>query len=415
MESVQTLSDPQELAEQGSEEKRWRIPGVPDRFVDRVSAWRCTRPVLAYYAVHIALTVLMLVITVYHHKHIGSVLTEWDGHWYEQIARHGYSWHLSYLPNGSLGYSNLAFFPLFPLAMRVMTVCTGLKVEYTGIIISWICAAVAAAGIFALLSRYVSKYTALMAVVLWAVVPPSYVESMAYTETMFTALAVWSLYALVQKRWLTSAFLIFLAGLTHSTVVILIAVLGLAALLEIYQRRHDGLRQLWRPAAAIFIAPAGFALFLAYLWKHTGLWNAWFKAEQGGSWKANFDFGDQAFSTMFRQFLWRDTTGIHFVPYLLATVVVVPAILSNISLLRRRLVSWELLLWTTLSVIFTMGSAGVYSSKPRFLLPIFPLLIPLAQEVAKRPRKTQIAIIIMCIVFGAWFGGYFLTYKLGPP
>lgn len=414
MESVQTLSGPQELAQQDSE-KRWRIPLVPDRVSDRVSSWRYTRPVVAFYAVHLVLTLLMLVITVYHHKHIGSALTEWDGYWYEQIARHGYAWHLTYNPDGKLGYSNIAFFPLFPLTMRALTVVSFLKVAYTGIIISWVCAAFAAAGIYALLSRYVSKYTAMMAVILWAVVPPSYVESMAYTETMFTAFAVWSLYALVQKKWLTSAILVFFAGLTHSTVVILVAVLGLAALLEIYRRRGDGFAALWRPIAAIFIAPAGFGVFLAYLWKHTGLWDAWFQAEQGGSWKANFDFGDQALSTLFRQFLWRDVSGIHFVPYLLATAVVVPAILCNISLLRRRLLPWELLLWTTFSVVFTMGSAGVYSSKPRFLLPIFPLLLPLAQEVAKRPRKTQIAIICMVTVFGAWFGGYFLTSRLGPP
>lgn len=414
MEGVQTLSDPPELAEQGGE-KRWRVPGVPDRFVDRVGSWRCTRPVLAFYGVHIVLTLLMLVITFYHHKHFSGALTEWDGHWYKQIAQHGYAQQLTYLPNGQLGYSNLAFFPLFPATMWVLTLGTGHGIAYAGILVSWICAGIAAAGIFALLNRYVSKYTALMAVVLWGVIPPAYIESMAYTETMFTALTVWALYALVQKRWLTSAFLVFLAGLTHSTVVILVGVVGLAALVEIYRRRRDGLRELWRPIAAIVIAPAGFALFLAYLWQRTGLWNAWFKAEAGGSWKANFDFGDQTVSTLVRQFLWRDAGSMHFVPYLLATVVIVPAILCNVSLLRRRLVSWELLLWTTLSVIFTMGSAGVYSSKPRFLLPIFPLLIPLAQEVAKRPRKTQIAIIAMCVVFGAWFGGYFLTNAVGAP
>jgi Gpi18-like mannosyltransferase len=411
MESVQTLSESQELAEQDGAKLRWNATGIRER----LRTWRYTSPLIAFYGVHIAMTVFMLVITLYHHKHIGSVLTEWDGRWYEQIARHGYSWHLTYNVDGSLGYSNLAFFPLLPLLMRAMTVVTDLKVEYTGILISWICAAFAATGIYTLLSRYVSKRAALLAVVLWAVVPPSYVESMDYTETMFTAFAVWALYALVQKKWLTSAILIFFAGLTHSTVVILVAVLAIAALVEIHQRRGDGLRALWRPAASILIAPSGFLVFLLYLWKHTGLWNAWFLAEQGGSWKANFDFGDQALSTLWRQFLWRDIDGIHFVPYLLATAVIVPAIVCNISLLRRRLLPWEILLWTTMSVIFTMGSAGVYSSKPRFLLPIFPLLVPFAQELARRPRKTQIVAIAMLVIFGAWFGGYFLTYKFGPP
>ena len=415
MESVQTLSGPPELtAPDGA--GRWRIPGIPAGVTDRISSWRYTKPVVAFYTVHVPMTILVLIIAFYHGKHnVSAILTEWDGHWYEQIATQGYTTHLHYLYDGSLDYSNLAFFPLLPALMRAMHLTTGLNVEYCGIIISWICAAFAAAGIYATLSRYLSKNTAVIAVVLWALVPPSYVESMAYTETMFTAFAAWALYALVQKKWLTSAVLVFFAGLAHSTVVILIAVLGLSALLEIVRRRRDGLGALWRPAAAIVIAPAGFLLFLGYLWEHTGLWNAWFKAEQGGTWKANFDFGDQALSILWRQFLWRDVNDTHFLPYLLATGVIVPAVLCNISLLRRRQLAWEILLWTTLSVVFTMGSAGVYSSKPRFLLPLFPLLLPVAQELAKRQRKTQVGVVVLLILAGAWFGGLFLSYKFGPP
>ena len=75
---------------------------------------------------------------------------------------------------------------------------------------------------------------------------------MGYTETLFTALAAWSLFAVMRRRWLTAGVLCLAAGLTRSVAIALIAAVGLAALVAVCRRR-DG----WRPWVGGALAPLG--------------------------------------------------------------------------------------------------------------------------------------------------------------
>src|SRR4029453_11972485 len=90
--------------------------------------------------------------------------------------------------------------------------------------------------------------------------PHAIVENMAYTEGLFTALAVWSLLAVLRAQWLTAGTLCLLAGLTRPTAVGLIAAVGLAALVAAVGRR-DG----WRPWAAMALAPLGYVGYLVWV------------------------------------------------------------------------------------------------------------------------------------------------------
>ena len=60
-------------------------------------------------------------------------------------------------------------------------------------------------------------------------------------------------------------------------------------------------------------------------------------------------------------------------------------------------------------MLITLGGSGFFESKPRFLLPAFPLLLPLACAAAKaRPRA---AIVVTAALAGLSFayGTYLLT------
>ena len=57
----------------------------------------------------------------------------------------------------------------------------------------------------------------------------SIVLSMLYSEGLFCALAIWSLIALVEQRWLTAAGLTVLAGTVRSSALALVAAVTVAA------------------------------------------------------------------------------------------------------------------------------------------------------------------------------------------
>ncbi|MEU9385731.1 hypothetical protein AB0D38_34320, partial [Streptomyces sp. NPDC048279] len=71
----------------------------------------------------------------------------WDSVWYLGIAAHGYGRTLYFRPD--VVHSDLAFFPLYPGLVRVLTAVTPLSGAGAGLLVSWTAAAVAAAGIYA--------------------------------------------------------------------------------------------------------------------------------------------------------------------------------------------------------------------------------------------------------------------------
>jgi hypothetical protein len=383
-----------------------RIPGF-----ERIRGMRYSRAVGVFLAVHLPLTILLVLFLKIHHTGMTKGLTAWDGKWYMQIATQGYQSHFVYRHH-ELQYSSIAFFPAYPMLMAAVHAVTGLSVGKAGILISWVAAPVAAAGIYATLRRFVSENVALCVVALWGSIPVAYIEDLSYTESLYTAFAAWGIYALVRRRWLTAGLLVGLAGLTHSTAVVLIGVVGLSALVEIWKRRGEGLAALWRPAAACVLAPAGILGFFLYLWHHTGMVNAWFKSEKAGTWDASFDFGRQAATVLWHQVSEQQVYGKNTGAYLVATAVIVPLAVSVIALWRRRVLSWELLLWVTLSLLSTVLTSGIYSSKARFLLPLFPLLLPAGGVLSRAPRSTRFAVFGVLVVVGASVGAFFML-KLG--
>ena len=386
-----------------------RIPGF-----ERIRRMRYSRAVAVFLAVHVPLTILLVFFLQIHHTGATKGLTAWDGKWYIRVASGGYPTHFSYKDH-LLQYSAIAFFPAYPMLMAAVHTVTGLSVAKAGILISWVAAPVAAAGIYAVLRQFVSENVALCTVALWGSIPIAYIELLAYTESTYTAFAAWSLYALVRKRWLTAGLLAGLAGLTHSTAVVLIGVVGLAALVELWQRRADGPGALWRPAAACLLAPAGILGFFLYLWQHTGIMDAWFRSERAGSWNASFDFGRQTITVLWHQVSEQHSYGKAAGPYIVATAVIVPLAVSVIALWRRRVLSWPLLVWVTLSLLSTVTTSGIYSSKARFLLPLFPLLLPAGGVLSRAPRSTRLATFGVLVIVTASVGVFFLKLAGAAP
>lgn len=345
--------------------------------------------------------------------HAWDVLASWDGWWYQQIAAHGYHPALVPVP-GATGLITLegnaaAFFPLYPALMRLVSECTGLGLYGAGLTVSVLMSFVAALGIHTVTVRLGGPRAGLVAVGLWAVWPGSGTEWSGYSESLYTALAVWACHAVMTRRWLTAGLLTCAAGLTRPTAVALIAALGVAALLAIHRREGDARR----PLAALAVAPLGLFGYLAWVGDRMGDYGGYFKL-QDGAWGHTFDYGRHTVRVL-------SSIAVGHFDYLFAmpyedivgvgVVLAAPALIVLLIRLRPPVV---LVVYTTLSVLMVLGTQQYFGNVSRYLLPLFPLFIPPALAMRRLELPSQAAVLGTAALASGSYAGY-LLFELGVP
>ncbi|MFI5683131.1 hypothetical protein [Streptomyces sp. NPDC051636] len=345
--------------------------------------------------------------------HAWDVLASWDGWWYQQVAAHGYHPALVPVPGATglitLEGNSAAFFPLYPAAMRLVSACTGLGLYGAGMLVSVTASFVAALGIHAVAARFGGRRAGLAAAGLWAVWPGSGIEWSAYSESLYVALAVWACHAVMSRRWFTAGVLTFAAGLNRPTAAALIAALSVSALLAV-RRRQDGLA---RPLTAMLIAPLGLAGYLLWVGHRMGDYGGYF-ALQKGAWAHTFDYGGQTldvftsiavghFDYLF-PFPFEDTIGVAVV---LLGLFLIPLLFH----LRPPAV---LTVYTLLTFALVLGSQQIFGNVSRYLLPAFPLFIPLAVAMrGLRPRLLCTVLGIAAVASGSYAG--YVLFEAGVP
>lgn len=156
------------------------------------------------------------------------------------------------------------------------------------------------------------------------------------------------------------------------------------------------------------LAPAGWVGYLAWVGVQTGRPDGWFHIQDAG-WGTSFDFG---VDTLRRgRLVLTEASALEL--YTVTLVAVLAVTLFVLSLIDRQ--PWQLLLYSGLLLVTTLGAAGYYHSKARFLLPAFPLLIPVAVAFAKAVRARAIAILTLLALMSAYFGGYLLIVWRSSP
>lgn len=193
-------------------------------------------------------------------RRLRYTLSRGDAGWYEAIARHGYE----HQPFSAGEQRRWAFFPLYPLLMRLIGSLTG---EFL------IGGAVISNGLFFLsliiLHKLVGEFgfdgqTADRAVFYVATFPTSYFFSVPMTESLFLFLTLASFYAGVRGQWWAAGVTGALASATRVNGVLL-----MPALLILYWQRHRGVRPR-REALWLLLVPLGLFAFMFYLWMITG-------------------------------------------------------------------------------------------------------------------------------------------------
>jgi hypothetical protein len=375
-------------------------PTPLNRLVVALSA--ATPALLAYALVRaIALVAFFHWSDAAHRDGVSQLERRFDAVWFVDIAEHGYDHGPTDAAKGLK--SNLAMFPLYPMLIRAIGAVTPLPLPRVGLILAWLAALAAAWAMFAIGNHLHGPRTGVLLAALWGALPHAHVESMAYSESLFTALAAWALYAVLTHSWLIAGALAAVAGLSRATAAAIIGTVMAAAVVAALRRRAG-----WRPWAAAALAPLGLVGYLAWVGVRTGRPDGYVHVHSTG-WQSGFDAG--AYTLRYVITALQAEASLTVV---MVTIVLLAALtLFALSVLDRQ--PWPLLLYSGLFLAITIGESGFYWAKGRFLLPAFTLLLPIAVGLA-RTRVTRALVVLAALTaVSAYYGGYlFFVWKYSP-
>ncbi|MFW6693185.1 hypothetical protein [Streptomyces sp. MAR4 CNX-425] len=379
------------------------------------SAAPAAAPALAAYAA-VRLTGLLLLLGA------GAAVTDedplhrlngrWDSVWYRRIAENGYGFEAR-LPDGGV-HPDLAFFPLLPALERLLAAVSPLGAADAGLLVAWVSSFGAAWGIYAVGARVAGHRAGVLLAALWGALPTGFVQWMAYTESLFTALAAWSLHAWLTGRPRAAGLLAAAAGLCRPTAAALIAALGVAGAWHLAAEVRGGaavgtvLRRNRRLLAGVLLAPLGWLAYLAYVGVREGSALGYFDVQ--AAWGNHVDGG-----AALTAFIWGLLTGPWPSPLAGAGIC---AALGLVGLLlgaavRQRLPP-ALITYACVVVALSLVGSAYFGSRPRLMTPAFPLLLPLAVSMARRPaRRTAVVTGAAALVSGAY--GAVMLLGDGPP
>ena len=331
-----------------------------------------------------------------------------DGGHYLAIAAHGYTY-----PAGQLAHASVfSFFPAYPAAMYSISWLPGVTLVGAGLAVTAVAGLAAAWGITTLgMKLTADPRISLLLVAVWAVAPAATVLETLYAEALFCALAVWALVALVDRRWLTAAWLTIAAGTARSTVLALIAAVEVAALAAMVQavRAREPIARWWRPLVAALLAPLGLLGFLGYVALRTHRLDGWFWIEKH-TFHMAFDWGA---STL--QVLKGDFVDSPSVPEILVGLSLIAGVLLMVWSLTERIPFYLHVYTVVVVVVAVVTSANWIGSKPRFMLPAILLALPVARLLA--PVRTAVLVPLFGVLtaVSTWFGLYLIVIGRWAP
>jgi hypothetical protein len=249
------------------------------------------------------------------------------------------------------------------------------------------------------------------AVLLWAVLPVGIVQSMAYSESLFTALAAWSLYAALTGRWLTAGTLALFAGLTRPVGLAVVAAVWVAGIASFVRDRSAARAPgawNWRCALGMMLAPLGAAGYVLWVGHHTGKGPLGYLDVQAG-WRNGFDGG-----AAFARFVGDKFTSFPSAPAGVGLIVGVGLVVWLYVVGVRQRQPLPLLVYTGVVTALALCASSYFGSKPRLLMPAFPLLLPLALALARLRISRSAWVVGGVAVASAVYGAFWLNGS-GPP
>lgn len=291
-----------------------------------------------------------------------NAFSRWDAGWYHSVAKEGYR----FKPGRQ---SNTAFFPLYPIAMRLvhefLPSTTDAGWMLSGVIVSNAALLVALCYFVLLLRLDFDDQTSARAVLYLLVFPTSFFFSAVYSESLFLAVTIAAFYHARRNQWLLAGAFAGAATLTRSPGILLI----LPLLTEYMAQRGFRWREIRLNVLALAIIPCCLVAHMMYLRGSVGNVMAVQDAQRawGGEWGVLASPWRPIVRFLRQPFMFNDVTNVIFTAAALALVV--------LATVRLRL-SYGV--YAVACYLF-VTSWGSFESMPRYMLVIFPAFIALAR------------------------------------
>jgi hypothetical protein len=332
----------------------------------------------------------------------------WDGAWYSEVAMEGY---------GARAPESTAFFPLYPLLARLVSVLPG-GPAVCGVLISLLCTAFALFFVYRIAENLYGVRAARASTLALAFFPTAFFLNAVYTEALFLALtagAVWA--ARVRGNLLLAGVFGALAAATRN--------LGVLLLIPLFfewmrRRRRLGFRGL----AGLVLVPAGLVAYAVFLrqrfgdplvfarqqnayWEReltgplTTLGRAWHDAGEGMKYvldPSTLFLGAPAGPSLEAS----NTLNLAFLVFFLLVMLV------GLAVLPPELSVYALLI--VLLPVLTPAPEFPLMSLPRFVLGAFPVFLVLGYLLS-RSRVALISYLVLGAGLGVALTALFTTWR----
>jgi len=320
-----------------------------------------------------------------------SIWYQWDANWYMSIVTHGYPWMVD-------EQSNVAFFPLYPLAVRGLGLVFGGRFLLAGLILSSAFLFCGMVYLYRLVKIDYGAEIARRAVWLMGIFPTSIFFTTLYTESLFMMTSVASFYYARKGRWAMAGLWGLLASLTRVTGLLLVLPLAW----EYFGQHSFSLKKIIRPSALwMALVPGGVLLYMAYLYVSMGKPLAFAETQVTG-WGHGF--------TMFVGSITRDVDILidkseWWVVYELAAT----ALLAALTIISLKKLRGSYTIYMLTSLLFFLAE-GTTKSISRYLLVVFPIFILIPMVARKKAAWLSVcgislvllAVSTVAFVTGRW-------------
>ena len=316
--------------------------------------------------------------------------SQWDGPHYMYIAQNGYT-------NQGDPANFIVFFPLYPFLVRLITFDFA-SINLSGLIISNTSSIIAVIYLFKIAKLDYSDSVAKKAVLFLSVFPTAYFLSAVFTEGLFLALVIASLYYARNAKWAFAGVLSLLASLTRIAGLLLLPVLIVEYLHQKeWKIKATNLKLIW-----ISLPASGFLAYLLINYQVTGNFFSFVEIERT-HWYQTLNpldglLGAVGWSTngAFPDSLTIGSAQVIFAAFGL-TMVIAGFIAAYKLRLRPSYAVYMLLIWM-LAV-----STSFWISIPRYVLGMFPMFMLLALLSRKKAATiTLTAVSFAALCFFTW-------------
>jgi hypothetical protein len=319
----------------------------------------------------------------------------WDAGWYSDIAENGYSDQAA----NAYGQRNVAFFPLYPLCIRVLNLVFR-NSFLSGLIVSNLALVAGLILLYQLVRARYGEDTARWSLLFLMVYPFSFYFSTVYTEALFFLAVVGAFYFGERRRWFVATLCAAIASAIRITGFTVMLGLGILYL----EMAEFDFRRIHRDVLWLLLAPTGLVLYIGFLWYRFGDPLLFVSSHQVAGWQAGVNFRRLAHAIRTALSVRAVLTGGYAVVELANPVAALAAIV--LILLGRRRLRLAHSAWALALILASMRS---WVALGRYVLPAFPVFVSAALLVRHSALRLSILYVgglllsLFAILFTHWY------------